>query len=1016
MNILPGTLPVIPYKAEINGTVMNFELVSATSLNRSYLYELPPAPTSQFNILYRNDKLGYGSINTGFFFYFKQGNLQSQDIDFPEKAENNLQQIDVQGINNDDTWLYKLTDQGTISELWTQVESVYTGTLNSQGQSVRPIFSVASRSNDEVTYLFSDGVFGEIPYGLFRAYFRSGNALQYTIDPSEMNGLTSSIQYVSRVGTVETLTFTFSLQTPSNTAQNRESLASIKENAPARYYTQNRMVNGEDYTNFPFTLYNSIIKSKALNRTSIGISRGQDLLDPTGKYSSTNMFAVDGALFFSNTPTTTTFSTLSSVYATEFLSSTLPVLLADSTSVQYYQKYYPWFSGVYPRLNPLQDSSCYWKQTTVSGSQTTGYFYVKDSISTERPIPLGEYSTETMRYISKGAQLKFVSPNKINDISYTGVDKWFDANNRLTTKNTGVTSIWVGVNNVVGDGFNFGTGNLSNGLGPVTLNSFVPSGAFLDKVQDSIIAQFDNTLSNTLVVECLNKIKLNQDFSLAFDNSMLSTQERWSIVQPIPTDSDPTSYFISFVHNSTDNNYTVTIKNVTYTFGSVGEVRFIFDGERRIFDPKTGQIVSDLVNIVKSNGPLPQDTYLNVTGQPTQSDGFIDDYQVIVSSIDSTTGFALNPQFFAELVDGTGVSDESNAVFFMNVNGINQLLPQGTVIYSSTLAEATLSLYEYSPGTVFYCPYALTTTSVTRTDFDATATTALPHNLKDGDVVTITNITQGEYNGTFVISGVTSTTFKYRISSNTVVTPATGTGQLYNRFYVSSIIPGSSPIAYKLTDVTQDYSVEWGRNTISFQYKHNSGNTTRIDPATTNIIDLYLVTQAYYTNYMNWLADTTGQVPLPLPPTINELQQSYGNLDNYKMISDSVVLNSVKFKPLFGAKAESNLQGTIKVIKSPATTASDTQIRSSVLSAMNTYFSIDNWDFGENFYFSELTAYLHAQLGSLISSVILVPANPAQKFGSLYEVRSAPDQIFVNGAGVADITVISALTQANMNR
>jgi hypothetical protein len=760
MNILPGTLPVIPYKAEINGTVMNFELVSSTSLNRSYLYELPPAPTSQFNILYRNDKLGYGSINTGFFFYFKQGNLQSLDIDFPEKAENNIQQIDVQGINNDDTWLYKLTDQGTISELWTQVESVYTGTLNSQGQSVRPIFSVASRSNDEVTYLFSDGVFGEIPYGLFRAYFRSGNALQYTIDPSEMNGLTSSIQYVSRVGTVETLTFTFSLQTPSNTAQNRESLASIKENAPARYYTQNRMVNGEDYTNFPFTLYNSIIKSKALNRTSIGISRGQDLLDPTGKYSSTNMFAVDGALFYSDISTTTTFSTLSTVYATEFLSSTLPVLLADSTSVQYYQKEYPWFSGEY------QGDSCFWKQSTVSGTQVTGYFYDKNN----NPIPLGEFSTETMRYISKGAQLKFVSP----------IGKWFDLNNRLTTKDTGVTSIWVGVNNVVGDGFNFGAGNLPTGLGPVTLNSFVPSGAYLDRAQNSIIAQFDNTLGNTLASACLAKIKLNQNFALYFDNSILSTQERWSFTPG--TSAGSTIPFIDFVHNSTDNNYAVTIKNVTYTFGSVGEVRFIFDGQRRIFDPKTGQIVSDLVNIVKSNGPLPSDTYLNVTGQPTQSDGFINDYQVIVSSINSTTGFALNPQFFTELVSGTGASDASNAVFFTVVNGNNELLPQGTVVYSSTLAEATASIYEYEPGTVFYCPQALTITGITRIDVIAEATTPIPHNLKDGDLVTITNINQNEYNGTFVVSDVTSTTFKYEISSNTAVTPATGVGQHYNRF------------------------------------------------------------------------------------------------------------------------------------------------------------------------------------------------------------------------------------------
>jgi hypothetical protein len=56
-------------------------------------------------------------------------------------------------------------------------------------------------------------------------------------------------------------------------AQARETINEIKQRAPARYYTQNRMVNGEDYNNFPFTAYNIILKSKALNRASIGTSR-----------------------------------------------------------------------------------------------------------------------------------------------------------------------------------------------------------------------------------------------------------------------------------------------------------------------------------------------------------------------------------------------------------------------------------------------------------------------------------------------------------------------------------------------------------------------------------------------------------------------------------------------------------------------------------------------------------------------------------------------------------------------
>jgi hypothetical protein len=237
-----------------------------------------------------------------------------------------------------------------------------------------------------------------------------------------------------------------------------------------------------------------------------------------------------------------------------------------------------------------------------------------------------------------------------------------------------------------------------------------------------------------------------------------------------------------------------------------------------------------------------------------------------------------------------------------------------------------------------------------------------------------------------------------------------------NDFYQTQEVPGSVPTVIQLNDVTSSYSVTTGRGALNFQYRHNSNNTTRIDPATTNIIDLYLVTQSYYTAYQNWLRDTTGTVPLPDKPTITELQQAYGGLDSYKMISDSIVPNSVSFKPLFGTKAMPALQGTIKVIKSPATTASDSQIRSSVLSALNSYFTIDKWDFGDTFYMSELTAYLHVQLAGLISSVVLVPADPNQTFGDLYEIRSAPNEIFVNGATTNDIIVISALTPQALQR
>jgi hypothetical protein len=215
-----------------------------------------------------------------------------------------------------------------------------------------------------------------------------------------------------------------------------------------------------------------------------------------------------------------------------------------------------------------------------------------------------------------------------------------------------------------------------------------------------------------------------------------------------------------------------------------------------------------------------------------------------------------------------------------------------------------------------------------------------------------------------------------------------------------------------------DVSIEWlakvGRNGLYFQYRHNAPLTDRIDPGTTNIIDLYVVTQAYYTAYQNWIRDSTNTVPKPDVPTINELDTAYQGLESYKMISDNIVLNSVSFKPLFGPKAAENLRATIKVIRAANSTASESEIKTLVVANLNEYFSIDKWNFGDTFYFSELAAYIHRNMGSIVSSVVLVPLDPLKYFGDLYEIQSAPNEIFVNGAGVSSVEVITSLTSTNI--
>jgi hypothetical protein len=152
----------------------------------------------------------------------------------------------------------------------------------------------------------------------------------------------------------------------------------------------------------------------------------------------------------------------------------------------------------------------------------------------------------------------------------------------------------------------------------------------------------------------------------------------------------------------------------------------------------------------------------------------------------------------------------------------------------------------------------------------------------------------------------------------------------------------------------------------------------------------------------------------PDRPTINQLNQEYGQVNDYKMLSDSVIMNSVMFKPLFGPKAAPALRSTIKVIKASNTNASDSEIRSVVLTAMNNYFNINNWEFGDTFYFSELSAYLHSECGELINSAVLVSNNPTKAFGDLYEIKCMPYEIFVNAATANDVVVIPALTPAEL--
>jgi hypothetical protein len=208
------------------------------------------------------------------------------------------------------------------------------------------------------------------------------------------------------------------------------------------------------------------------------------------------------------------------------------------------------------------------------------------------------------------------------------------------------------------------------------------------------------------------------------------------------------------------------------------------------------------------------------------------------------------------------------------------------------------------------------------------------------------------------------------------------------------------------------YFVHAGRSELNFHYLHNSGEERRIDPSKSNIVDVYMLTSEYDAAFRNWLLTGTGTSPLP--PTSQSLENNYfKNLEPIKTISDEIIYQPVSYKVLFGSNANINLQAKFKAVRNSTTTASDNDIRSRILTAINIFFSLDNWDFGQSFYFSELVTYVMNSIGPDITNFVIIPVT--NNFGSLYEVACQSNEIFISGALASDIEIISAVTASQLN-
>ena len=544
------------------------------------------------------------------------------------------------------------------------------------------------------------------------------------------------------------------------------------------------------------------------------------------------------------------------------------------------------------------------------------------------------------------SNLKFAKVGSL--IKFTSPDTREFLNNTLVTAGTDNAEdrAWAKIGAVVLDGSNSGQGDLEDGTGPITLADIIPNGAVLN----AVIPAFTTSFSATLEADIVNRVEAYEEFGLRYDQDA----GEWKVITS--TNLSTSSVFATAGAGSTAGTnsdaswwFKFTNDGNTYTV-TYRKLDYVFESEsQNKFHYDAQEKIYDYKTgkSVKDSVKILKTNSIVSTGN---SVGYPLTWQV-VDTVTEADGFQDNRKvkvgFFDD--DDDGVVD--NPELFDIIVEPDTSPTTKFVFFESYISYDTITRYK---------PYAASNFVVSLNESDITLSSAT---YSDGQLFYFYDLDED------VIK-------KYSSTTNTLTT-------------------------------TTDYIARRGRSSLSFQYKHNAGQETRIDPSVSNIVDVYLLERTYDNLFRIWLQDGGTK---PTESTADQLRISYsGTLNPLKSLSDQIVYHPVKYKILFGSNAEEELQATFKVVKNSKTNVTDAVIKTRVIAAINEFFALDNWDFGDSFYYTELAAYIHNELAPDLLTAVIVPNQSGQVFGSLFQINSAADEIFISGATVDDVSIITAL-------
>ena len=637
------------FNATVNGSRMNFEYVnmdfepsSSGSINlgsSGYFKEKTPNVFNSWSVVYRNDGNGNASANTGFFVMFKQGALAYTDYALNSPIPNRVIDVAATNVNQNDVWVQTVDDTGLTILDWTKVPAIFNSNLvyNDVNRLTRDIYQVITRDQagvDAISLRFGDGSFGNIPTGRLRVYYRTSNNLTYTVQPQDMASNTFVLGYQSELNTFHSITMQLTLTYPVANSLSRESTESIRSRAPAVYYAQNRMVNGEDYNVFP--LQNSqALKLKAVNRVYSGQSRYLDINDPTGSYSNVKVFSDDGILYEEYAPIYQEIPLTNNLNNNQIIESILQPLLSGSTDVDtvnvglrdFYLEKYPTLPG----------AGITWQAQGGSvPNAAQGQFY--------RAVVGNILLPDLKVGLTTGSMVNFAQGG------------W------ITVVNQGSSEL---------------------GLYSTIISKSVPNA----DVAQSIIPPLRVTLTLDEKQDVEAALGGKRAFGLRYDQSTLT----WRVIntQDLAVNADfnlinqgnttktnlDASWLVQFVYLA-NMGWQVTMRALNYVFESVKDVRFYFVNSLKVIDSTTLTSQRDNVRVLKYNtnytgtSSLAKDTYWSVLSQQVYPDGYIEPRQIRVQFWDSNNDNLLDdPESFKNLVlSPTSTNLGADLVFWQLIN------------------------------------------------------------------------------------------------------------------------------------------------------------------------------------------------------------------------------------------------------------------------------------------------------------------------------------------------------------